>query len=129
MKKLFLLLYFVSSVLFLSAQVAPDKYWVKFTDKNNSPYSIDDPSEYLSQRAIDRRIQFGINIEENDLPVNPQYIEAVANTGVTILTVSKWFNSVSIYTTDPNALNLINQLSFVESIVKGNSGKQNYKRF
>jgi subtilisin family serine protease len=51
--------------------------------------------------------------------VNPQYIESVANTGVTILNSSKWFNSVSIYTTDQGALDIINSFSFVESIEKG----------
>jgi hypothetical protein len=123
MKKLLLLL-FSSIALFSAAQVAPDKYWIKFTDKNSSPYSLNNPAEYLSQRAIDRRTQFGIDIVENDLPVNPQYIEAVSNTGVTILNASKWFNSVTIYTTDADALNTINQFSFVESIEKI-GGKKN----
>jgi len=100
------------------AQVAPDKYWVKFTDRNNSPYSVNAPEAFLSQRSLERRALYGIDIIENDLPVNPQYLEAVANTGVTLLNTSKWFNSVTIYTTDPNALDAINQLPFVESVVK-----------
>ncbi len=77
------------------AQVAPNKYWVKFTDKNNSPYSIDHPEQFLSQKAIDRRNMQGIAIVDNDLPVNPSYIQAVAASGATILTVSKWMNSVT----------------------------------
>ncbi len=64
---------------FISAQVAPDKYWIRFTDKNNSPYSINNPEEFLSQKAIDRRIIQGIPVVENDLPVNPSYITAVIN--------------------------------------------------
>ncbi|MBM3436273.1 MAG: hypothetical protein FJY07_08685, partial [Bacteroidetes bacterium] len=119
MKKFYLLLIFVSVSELILSQVYPDKYWVRFTDKNNSPYSINNPGEFLSQRAIDRRVHFGINVIENDLPVNPQYIEGVANTGVTILTVSKWMNSVTIYTTDPAALDAIGLLPYVESIVKG----------
>jgi hypothetical protein len=109
------------------AQVAPDKYWVKFTDKNNSPYSVNNPSAFLSERAIERRVQFDIAIVENDLPVNPQYIQAVANIGVTLLNTSKWFNSVTIYTTDINALNAINQLPFVESVVKVSGKAKNSK--
>jgi hypothetical protein len=112
---------FVSYIVI--SQVSPDKYWVKFTDKNNSPYSIDNPGEYLSLNALERRVLHGIDIVENDLPVNPQYIQAVTNIGVTVLTVSKWFNSVTIYTTDMNALDEIGQLSFVESVVKGNGDK------
>lgn len=118
MKTLYLILF---SLLFGSmsfAQVSPDKYWVKFTDKNDSPYSIENPEEFLSQKAIDRRDKQGINIKTNDLPVNPQYVEAVTGTGATILTLSKWFNSVTIYTTDQSALNTINSFAFVQSVVK-----------
>ena len=66
---------------------------MKFTDKNDSPFSIENPTEYLSQRALDRRTAHGISIVENDLPVNPQYIHAVIETGVTLHNVQKWFNS------------------------------------
>ena len=37
------------------AQTAPGIYKVTFTDKNNTPFSINQPLDYLSQRAIDRR--------------------------------------------------------------------------
>lgn len=119
MKKLYLLLISALISVVSISQVAPDKYVVRFTDKDNSPYSIDEPEEFLSQKAIDRRTKYGIAIVENDLPVNPQYIESVANTGVTILTKSKWINCVSIYTADQTALNTIDSFSFVESVEKG----------
>jgi serine protease AprX len=124
MKFFYLLFCLMGISLFSVAQVAPDKYWVKFTDRNNSPYFINNPEAFLSQRALDRRALFGIEIAENDLPVNPQYIQAVANIGVTILNSSKWFNSVTIFTTDINALNAISQLPFVESVEKV-SGEKN----
>nr|NQU88868.1 hypothetical protein [Bacteroidota bacterium] len=93
-----------------SAQVAPDKYWVRFTDKNNSPFSIDNPEEFLSQQAIDRRIAQGISVVENDLPVNAPYIAAVVSTGATLLNVSKWFNSVTVFTDSPDVIVAINVL-------------------
>ena len=37
------------------AQTAPDTYWVAFTDKANTPYSLSQPEEFLSARAIARR--------------------------------------------------------------------------
>ncbi|MCD4730721.1 MAG: S8 family serine peptidase [Bacteroidales bacterium] len=119
MKKVYLLLVSIVITFTVISQVAPDKYLVKFTDKNDSPYSISNPEEFLSQKALDRRTAHGIAIVENDLPVNPQYIESVANTGVTILNSSKWFNGVTIYTTDQGALDIINAFSFVESVEKG----------
>lgn len=118
MKKSILLLSLVIFVLASMAQVSPNKYWIKFTDKDNSPYSIDSPEEFLSERAIDRRIAQNIDIEENDLPVNPDYITLVSATGVTVLNASKWFNSLTIYTTDNDALDEINNLPFVQSVEK-----------
>ncbi len=100
------------------SQIAPSKYLIQFTDKNNSSYSIDNPSEYLSQKAIYRREKQGINIRQNDLPVNTEYIDSIKNTGVTILNKSKWFNAVTIYTTDSIALEKINSFSFVLKISK-----------
>lgn len=118
MKKLTILLLAIYIAGSTFGQVAPDKYWVKFTDKNNSPYSIENPLDFLSQRAIDRRINQNIPVVDNDLPVNPSYVASVAATGVEILNVSKWMNSVTIYTTDQNALNTIDALPFVQSIGK-----------
>ncbi len=114
-----LLMALLSTILF--SQVAPDKYWVRFTDKNNSPYSINNPEQFLSQKAIDRRVAQGIPIVENDLPVNPAYVQAVINTGATLLNISKWFNSVTVYTTSPGVIAAINQLPFVLSVGKSNS--------
>ncbi|MFH1321484.1 MAG: S8 family serine peptidase [Bacteroidota bacterium] len=99
-----------------SAQTYPSKYWIQFTDKNNSPFSISDPAAFLSQRAIDRRTVQNIPIELNDLPVNPAYIDSVRSTGVSILNRSKWFNAVTIDTTGTNdtlVLDKIQSFSFV----------------
>ncbi|MFW5832317.1 MAG: hypothetical protein ACOCVA_08680, partial [Prolixibacteraceae bacterium] len=56
---------------------AQDYYWVAFTDKNNSPYSLSQPEEYLSERAIQRRIKQRIPMDSLDLPVNSTYINQV----------------------------------------------------
>jgi serine protease AprX len=120
MKTFYTFTFFILLSGLLCSQVAPDKYWVKFTDKNNSPYSINNPELFLSQKAIDRRNSQGISIAENDLPVNPSYIQAVSNLGATILNVSKWMNSVTVYTTSPAVINAIEQLPFVLSVEKSN---------
>jgi serine protease AprX len=116
MKSFTLLLFFAVLTLVLPAQIAPNKYFVRFTDKNNSPYSIDDPSEYLSQRAIDRRVNQGIAIDESDLPVNPSYLAGVAGTGATLINPSKWLNGVSVYTEDPSVIDAINALPYVLNV-------------
>jgi hypothetical protein len=100
------------------AQISPNKYFVRFTDKNSSPYSIDDPLEFLSQRAIDRRLNQGIPVDVTDLPVNPTYLQGVAAAGATILNPSKWLNGVSVFTDNPTIIDAINALPYVAGITK-----------
>lgn len=95
------------------SQIAPDRYWIQFADKNNTPYSIDRPEEFLSERAIQRRIKYGIALDEKDIPVNPSYIEAVKKTGAVILNPSKWLNGVTVEVYDNSVLDAISGLPFV----------------
>lgn len=98
-------------------QTAPTKYWIQFTDKTNTPYSVSDPTQYLSQKAIERRTRQGIAIVVNDLPVDPAYVDSILNTGaITLLHSSKWFNAISIETTDTVALDTIQTFSFVNQM-------------
>ncbi len=87
---------------------------MRFTDKANTPFSIDNPSAFLSERALARRERQGIAIDETDLPVDPAYIQAVtAIDGVQYWHESKWFNAVTVKLLDPDALDAINALPFV----------------
>lgn len=96
----------------LSAQFS--KYIVKFKDKNGTPFSTNEPSKFLSPRAIERRTKQNISIDETDLPVTPSYIDSVRQAGnVKILDQSKWLNQICIETSDSTALAKINGFSFV----------------
>jgi subtilisin family serine protease len=112
------------------SQVAPDKYYIQFTDKSNSPYSINNPEEFLTQRAIDRRAKYNIDITEQDLPVNQSYIDGVAATGADLLFSTKWMNGITIYTTSSSVIQDILSLPYVESSTKlldrENPGKKEY---
>ena len=99
----------------LFSQVAPDVYLVSFTDKDNNPYSINQPQEFLSDKALSRRARYNIKLTEQDLPVNPSYIQAV-NELAPVKNISKWFNSVNVTTTDPAVLDAIESLPFVRDI-------------
>ncbi|MCR5660030.1 MAG: S8 family peptidase [Bacteroidales bacterium] len=116
MKKLSLLLLLVVASFFAEAQIATNIYWVQFTDKDNSPYSIDNPEAYLSSRALQRRANLGIAIDEYDIPVNPQYLQAVADCGVELLNPSKWLNGVSVYSADASAIEAVDALPFVSVV-------------
>lgn len=92
-----------------------NKYIIQFTDKNNSPYSFDRPSDYLSAKAIARRTKYSIALDSTDLPVNPVYIQTVLAQGnITLLVQSRWLNDILVYTTDQAALDAINALPFVK---------------
>lgn len=109
--------------------VAPHKYFVQFTDKKDSPYSIAHPEAFLSARAIARREAHNIPIEENDLPVNPRYVKAVEAEGVTVLEASKWLNGVVIYTTDTSLVDSVEVLPFVKRTVYFKEGPVKEKPF
>ena len=89
------------------------KFFVPFTDKDNSPFSLSSPQAFLSARAIQRRQSQNIDYDWYDLPVNPSYVQQVAATGVTVVGRSKWLNGVIIQTIDVNALNAVQALPFV----------------
>jgi serine protease AprX len=112
--------YFIIAILTLfsielSAQ-SLNKYWVQFTDKKGTPYSILKPQEFLSPRAVERRQRLGIEIDEMDLPVTPKYLNELKKNGATICTVSKWFNATTIYLEDENKLDEIKKLPFVQTV-------------
>ncbi|MEW6470491.1 MAG: S8 family serine peptidase [Bacteroidota bacterium] len=114
MKRLVLLLFLFC---LYDTALAYDKYWVEFTDKNGTPYSTGNPSAFLSSRSIQRRQNQGIPVTQRDLPVNPSYVQQVLATGaVNLRYTSRWFNAMSIQTTDTNALNAIAALPFVSSV-------------
>lgn len=92
------ILFFLAALLVFrfSPTWAQDYYWVAFTDKNNSEYSLSSPEEFLSQRAIERRAKQNIQIDSLDLPVNSNYISQVLNLGVTLVHRSKWLNGITV---------------------------------
>ena len=116
-KRIYFLLLWFGLLSAISAQ-NPTCYRIYLSDKNDSPYSIENPSEYLSQRAIDKRIRFNIPITEQDLPVNPQYKQQILAQEplIQLLSVSKWMNTITIYCPDSTIVPQILNLPFVDSI-------------
>ena len=94
-------------------------YFIGFKDKASTPYSLDQPSAFLSERAIERRTRQQIALNDQDLPVDPSYIQQVQATGVELLNRSKWLNGITVRIADTNqiasTLQAIASLSFVNS--------------
>src|SRR5688572_3125423 len=117
MKKFFFFLFIVLLSSHSNTKAQFSKYIIRFKDKNGTPFSINNPSQFLSSKSLQRRTRQNIAIDETDLPVTPAYIDSVRLSGVvTILNKSKWLNQVCIQTTDAAALTKINNFPFVLSL-------------
>jgi hypothetical protein len=92
-----------------------DRYFVSFKDKINTPYSISNPLQFLSQKSIDRRAKENFAISPEDLPVDPAYVAQVKATGASVFFTSRWFNGVLIQADKPTAT-LVSNLSFVSTV-------------
>jgi serine protease AprX len=125
---------FIAIVLlpaFVLGQV-PVQHWIQFTDKDNTPFDVLEPLEFLSERALDRRQRQDILILDNDLPIDPTYIQAVLDEGAVYLTHSKWFNSVTVIVPNQAMLTTIQNLPFVlssEPVGKKDGDKKTINKF
>ena len=104
-------------LLLLPAFSNAQYYWVQFQDKNNSPYSVDRPSEFLSLKSIGRRARQGIAVNATDFPVNPEYRAQILNQdNVKLHHASKWLNGLAVESSDSNSIKAIIDLPFVREV-------------
>ncbi|MCD0468964.1 S8 family serine peptidase [Flavobacterium sp. JAS] len=110
----FLLLVF-STVMF-----SQEDAWVYFKDKPNAQHFLDNPSEMLSARALQRRTNQNISLDLTDVPVEQTYINQVKSaTGIVVMAQSKWLNVLHIRGTQTDIL-VLKTLSFVNKVVFAN---------
>ncbi|MGJ8550782.1 S8 family serine peptidase [Winogradskyella wichelsiae] len=103
-------------LIFVTSTYAQEDAWVYFTDKPNVSASIANPISILSQKAIDRKQNHNIAIDERDVPVNEAYISDLKlQTGITVLAKSKWFNAVHVRGAEID-ISALSNLAFVEDI-------------
>lgn len=95
---------------------AQNYFWIGFTDKNNSEYSLDHPEEYLSARAIQRRNNQNIAIDSLDLPVNQNYIDSVLTLSVELVHATKWLNGITVRCDSANLADSVLYWDFVREI-------------
>lgn len=113
MKKIMLLmvLLFTAGLCF-----AQEDAWVYFKDKPDSEFYLSNPSEMLSQKALDRRTKQNIALDEKDVPLHTAYVESiVASPGISVMAKSKWLNALHIRGTKEDIL-LLQTLEFVSYV-------------
>ncbi len=94
------------------------RYRVYLKDKKGSPFSINRPEEFLSQKAIDRRKKQKINVDETDIPVNRSYLDKIQACGLRLINCSKWNNTVVVQTEDTTIMDKVIALACVDSVRK-----------
>ncbi|NJK87281.1 MAG: S8 family serine peptidase [Bacteroidales bacterium] len=92
------------------------RYFVRFADKHNSGFSLDDPLKFLSLRAIERRIKQNIDFDFYDLPVSEYYVNIIKSEGIPVTNKSKWLNGIVTGDISSTQAEWINQQSFVHEI-------------
>lgn len=100
----------------INAQFEGEIYFVQFVDKPQDIFSLGNPGEFLSQKAIQRRLKSNIDIELHDLPVNLSYIELVRDAGAEIIFITKWLNGVGIDPHNDVVLKSIRNLDCVRNV-------------
>ena len=123
MKKLLFLLLSPSLVF---AQDGAFRYFISFTDKANTGYSINTPEQYLSVRTIVKRQKYGIPIDSTDLPVSSIYIDYLKSEGFIVENKSRWFNGVVVSTFDSLLVQTLNH-QFIDTIISFGSWQNSKK--
>ncbi len=120
MKKIFCFFYLCLSVFSFSQELV----LIKFKDKPSQSYYLANPAEMLTQKSLDRRSKYSISLSDSDVPVETTYINAVKNLGVSIISVSKWFNGVfaKITSSQKTQILSLNCVLGIESFIENNSG-------
>lgn len=111
-----ILIFLCFAVVSFGQTTAKDSYWVQLKDKNGTAFQIAHPENFLSQRAIDRRVRQHIPIDETDLPVSRVYLDSLQKLGLEIFHVSKWLNGVTVRTADTALVSQVKKLSFVTAV-------------
>lgn len=95
---------------------AQNYYWIAFSNKANSSYSLSNPEDYLSPRALERRQRQNIEIDSLDLPVSSTYIDSVLTLDVEFVHASKWLNGISVSTNIDNLGDQIKDWDFIKKV-------------
>ena len=128
----YLFCFFILFGLFYSHHSqAQEYYWVGFSDKNGTSYSLSSPEEYISERSIQRRIKQNIAIDSLDLPVNQKYINEVTKIGATFIHSSKWLNGITVKAETDSFVVNVSKLPFVNEVqlTKGAANKSTILKF
>ena len=97
------------------AQSYPAWYAVYLSNKASTPYNLQNPQEFLSERAIQNRQKNFIAIDSSDLPVDTSYLRQVDEMAK-VKYSSRWQNSLLAEVQSLQDLQSLQGLAFVDSV-------------
>jgi serine protease AprX len=114
------LIVLLTILLPLSASAQQHRFWITFRDhdEQNLISKADPRTLGISDRALWRRakiLSVDKLVDELDLPVSQRYIDKLREDGVTVRSVSRWFNAVSAELSDDQRI-VLSKLPFVRSV-------------
>lgn len=110
----FILCFFVGNVF--AAKDSTCLFLVTFKDKKTTTYSLNQPGQFLTAKAIARRVKHNVPVDSLDIPVSEAYIDSVLNTGLIMRSTVRWFNAIVVLAPDSASIYSLNSKSFVKSI-------------
>ncbi|MDU1891196.1 MAG: S8 family serine peptidase [Dysgonomonas sp.] len=116
MKKLYLVL----SLFLIVSAVYPQynyKFRLTLTDKGQTPYTLDRPEEFLSQKALDRRSKQRLSVDSTDLPISQKYINDIEQVGGIVVAKSKWMKTIAVHCSDSAMADKYKELPFVSDVM------------
>ena len=116
MKKLVVL---IISMIYLTSLFSQESglslYVLHFADKGINKSALINPTLYLTEKSVERRLNHKIPFDQTDIPINAQYKQEVSKTGAKVLTSSRWFNNVVIEA-NADMINKITVLPYISNI-------------
>lgn len=105
----------------IQAQSDGDFYRVKFGPKPSSGTLLENPEQFLSTKAIERRNHQSIPITTSDIPIPKEWVAQVRNKVIQASPASKWLNEIGIRATPDQLLEVL-ELSCVERVTRLGTG-------
>jgi len=119
MRYFYTALIFIFSLVSFGQAASPSlqyKFRVYLSDKGVTGYSLQQPGQYLSGRAIERRKRQQVKIDASDLPISRDYFTLLEEAGAQGVSHSNWLKTVTVQVADSLSIQPIAALPFVDSV-------------
>ena len=118
MKHLFLILsvWLCSSWAFNGFGETRYGFRIYLKDKGETTCRVEQPEQFLSAEAIERRKQQSVPVTGTDLPISAEYVRQVQQCGCTVVARSKWMQTMAVVAVDSTCCVRLLQLPFIDSV-------------